>query len=328
MSSAVYPLGMRSYPSSGYTHKSSAPDQYVSWKGTGLSKTPVGITAGSMRPLTNKDYGNTFQGAFGKPRPIKHSRKGSLPRVSVKDILPTASNQEYIELDRNLNRDVRSSTNGTLVSQMITNPGGYSVKENTLETETSNCGGVCVSADYYPNVPFLTENPEPSSQSRTFCCNEERKARRRAMPASTLLKKNYKTTHIQLLEDRCKTFKQNSFNYVRVKSGSGASAQESYFVPQCYCPTSSCGQVYYKPNNTQFAKEGAVSSSTYNLRLNQNTINTNISSLPKNVIMYKNKSEPCNPARSGKNGNSKSCPMFAIYVPAKNLDGPGTQMSV
>ena len=319
MSSAVYPLGMRSYPASGYTHKSSAPDQYVSWKGTGLSKTPLGVTAGSMRPLTNKDYWNTFQGAFGKPRPIKHSRKGSLPRVSIEDIAPSVSSQEYIEIDRNLNRDVRSSTKGTLVSQMITNPGGYSVKENTLDEKNANCGGICVSANYYPNVRFLTNNPLPSSQTPTFCCNEERKARRRALPASTNLSKNYKTTHIQLLEDKCKTFKQNSFNYIKVNTSGDTSLPDTYFVPQCYCPTSSCGRVIYKPNNSQFAQRGAVSSSTYNLRLNQNAINTSNSNLPKNEIIYKNKSEPCNPAKSGKMGNSKSCPMFAIYTPAKNL---------
>ena len=127
MSTAVYPLGMKSYPASGYTQKSSAPDQYVSWKGTGLSKTPVGVTAGSVRPLTNKDYGNVFPAAFGKPRPIKHSRKGSLPSVMLSDSLST---EQTIEAERNMNRDVKSGTNGYLVSQMITNPGGFIVKQN------------------------------------------------------------------------------------------------------------------------------------------------------------------------------------------------------
>ena len=73
MSSAFYPLGMRPSPSSGYNHKSSFPQQYITWKGTGLSQTPVGITAGTIRPLTNLDYGNNFPAPFGKARPIKHS---------------------------------------------------------------------------------------------------------------------------------------------------------------------------------------------------------------------------------------------------------------
>ena len=86
MSTAKYPLGMKPTPASGYNHKSSASDQYITWKGEGLSKTPVGVTAGWIRPLTNKDYGNNFSAAFGKPRPIKHYRKGVMPTVDVSDL--------------------------------------------------------------------------------------------------------------------------------------------------------------------------------------------------------------------------------------------------
>ena len=145
MSSAVYPLGMRPVPSSGYNHKSSMSTQYVTWKGTGLSKTPTGVTSGTIRPLTNKDYGNNYPAPFGKARPIKHARKGYVPRIPVADI----------ETDRNLNRDVKSSTNGSLVKQMIDTPGGFSVKENTLSDAAPNCGAVCV---VWPLVGFETSS--------------------------------------------------------------------------------------------------------------------------------------------------------------------------
>lgn len=49
-----------------------------------------------------------------------------------------------------------------------------------------------------------------------------------------------------------------------------------------------CSQVYYKPNNPQFAKQGAVSSSTQILKLNIDTISTNAYKNPSNI--YKNKS--------------------------------------
>ena len=48
-----------------------------------------------------------------------------------------------------------------------------------------------------------------------------------------------------------------------------------------------CSQVYYKPNNPQFANQGAVSSSTRILKLNVDTISTNAYKNPKNI--YKNK---------------------------------------
>jgi hypothetical protein len=398
MSSAFYPLGMRPSPSSGYNHNSSFPQQYVTWKGTGLSQTPVGITAGTIRPLTNKDYGNNavygspfdvyvdgkfvrrgISGFWGKARPIKHARKGAIPRVAIEG---ATSYQEYIQMDRNINREVKSSSQGTLVKQMIDNPGGYSVKQNTLLNLPSNCQGICVSANLYPNIPYLTENPEPVSTSPGFCCNPEKKARRRVLPASTKLKQNYYTTHIQYMENRCKTYEQRAFNFVRpaipfsdpdAKPGSPAAEYNTYvancqpngeiyttseaalvaeillimqnegviasndaakliykqittfktlvtfiqnlpepnknsaiviydaFVLNPYTgvpitgPTDplACKLVVYKPNNAQFAQQGAVSSSTLNLKLNVTTIEKNLAHLPRNIIL-KNKAQiPC-----------------------------------
>jgi hypothetical protein len=378
MSSAFYPLGMRPSPASGYNHSSSFPQQYITWKGTGLSQTPVGITAGTIRPLTNKDYGNNFPAPFGKARPIKHARKGAIPRVAIDD---ATSYGDYIQIDRNLNREVKSSTPGTLVKQMIDNPGSYSVKQNTLLNLPSNCQGICVSANLYPNIPYLTENPEPVSTSPGFCCNEEKKARRRVLPASTNLKQNYYTTHIQYMENRCKTYEQRAFNFVRpavplsdpdAKPGSPAAEYNTYvancqpngeiytaseaalvaeillilqnegiiasndaakliyrqittfktlvtfiqnlpepnkesaiiiydsFVLNPYTgvpitgPTDplGCKLVVYKPNNYQFAQQGAVSSSTLNLKLNVTTIEKNLAHLPKTIIL-KNKAPAC-----------------------------------
>ncbi len=378
MSSAFYPLGMRPSPASGYNHKSSFPQQYITWKGTGLSQTPVGITAGTIRPLTNLDYGNNFPAPFGKPRPIKHARKGAIPRVAIDN---ATSYGDYVQLDRNINREVKSSTPGTLVKQMIDNPGSYSVKQNTLLNLPTNCQGICVSANLYPNIPYLTENPEPVSTSPTFCCNEERKARRRVLPASTNLKQNYYTTHIQYLENRCKTYEQRAFNFVRpavplsdpeAKPGSPGAEYNTYvancqpngeiytaseaalvaeillilqnegiiasndeakeiykqittfktlvtfiqnlpepnresaiiiydaFVLNPYTgvpitgPTNplGCKLVVYKPNNYQFAQQGAVSSRTLNLKLNVDTIEKNLAHLSKNYRL-KNKAPTC-----------------------------------
>ena len=242
MSTAYYPLGMRPTPASGYNHKSSTPDQYKSWKGTGLSQTPVGVTSGSVRPLTNKDYGNVFNGAFGKPRPIKHYRKGVMPRVPESDFSTANNNFEKKEINRNVNRIVTSSTQVSLVKQMIDTPGSFSVKRNTLNSSNTSCNGICVSAQYYPNLPYLTENPEPTTTSSTFCCNEEKKARKRSRPASTNLNKNYYTTHTQYMENRCQTYKQRAFNFLGPEEKAeetadgkpGAPGASSLYVANCY----------------------------------------------------------------------------------------------
>jgi len=79
-----------------------------------------------------------------------------------------------------------------------------------------------------------------------------------------------------------------------------------------------CAQVYYKPNNPQFAKQGAVSSSTRILKLNVDTISTaaalnNKKNAQTNI--YKDKTPACNPATyignpfffQGQHQNKKIC---------------------
>ena len=198
MSSAFYPLGMSSY------NNRTPQGGFKPWKGNN----PVGITSGTIRPLTNKDPGNNFPGAFGKPRPIKHARKGTTLYMPV-----NAQNEnDYITIDRNLNREVRSSTSGALVKQMIDIPGSFNITNNVVNNPDQQ--GICVVADYYPNKSYLTENPQPVSTIPTFCCNPEKKARRRVLPASTNLKKNYYTTLEQYRENRCQTYEQRAFNFV------------------------------------------------------------------------------------------------------------------
>ena len=71
MSSAFYPLGMKSYnnhvPQGGYK----------TWKGSGLYSNPVGMTAGNIRPFTNNDIRNIAIYKQGSARPIKQYRRGT-----------------------------------------------------------------------------------------------------------------------------------------------------------------------------------------------------------------------------------------------------------
>ena len=62
-----------------------------------------------------------------------------------------------------------------------------------------------------------------------------------------------------------------------------------------------CAQVFYKPNNHQYAKQGAVSSSTRILKLNVDTINTNA---------YKNRKNPSLVATSIQRGVNPNIPFI------------------
>ena len=228
MSSAFYPLGMKTYnnhvPQGGYK----------TWKGTGVFSNPVGISAGHIRPLTNKDPGNVFQTGFGLPRPIKHYRKGRVipvPPIPISDPDNKIESIETSLIDYNLNRNVKSSYGTSLgggaggfglLNQLMDTPGNYLVKENqlneisntiNLNNDCKTCQGVGLVVNYYPNNTYLTQNPETVTTTPPLCCNEERKARRRALPANTNLPKNYYTTHAQYMENRCQTYEQRAFNF-------------------------------------------------------------------------------------------------------------------
>lgn len=63
-----------------------------------------------------------------------------------------------------------------------------------------------------------------------------------------------------------------------------------------FSPKRGCAQVYYKPNNPQFAKQGGVSSSTRILKLNVDTISTSVArSRGANRNVVKEKVAACQP---------------------------------
>jgi len=248
MSSAVYPLGMNSMPASGYTHQSTYYNkQYIPWKGTGINSFPVGTAPGHIRPLTNNDPGNNFQTGFGLPRPIKHYRKGRvIPPQPVEGIpnlvINSPNNDITLNIDENglinynMNRFVKSSKGTSLgggfggsglLNEMQDKPGGYIVKINQpdevdgvtqLDKDCKTCEGVGIVATYKPNITNLTQDPEPNTTNPIWCCNQEKFAKRRAIYASTNLKKNYYTTTKQYLQNRCKTYNQKAFNFLSYRT--------------------------------------------------------------------------------------------------------------
>ena len=246
MSSATYPQGMKSY--NNHVNQGG----YVTWKGSGNQSNPVGITATNIRPLTNNDPGNVFPTGFGLARPMKHYRKGRVIPVNQmynpgllqgegEDYTFTSNNKNFTItpaseaalIERNMNRAVRSSYGASLgggaggislVSQTIAQPGSYSIKANPANEfgeesqqalDCKICNGITLVSSFAPHNSYLTENPNAQTQTPAFCCNEERKARRRVVYASTNLKKNYYTTLQQYRQNRCQTYDQRIFNFVR-----------------------------------------------------------------------------------------------------------------
>jgi hypothetical protein len=217
---------------------------YKTWKGTSINSNPSGIAHSHIRPLTNNDTGNIFPGPFGKPKPLKHYRKGRV--IKNMDVITLnkdkegeyiSNNKNYIAADEaslieyNLNRCVKSSKGTSLgggfggsglLNELQDKPGSYLVKQNPateinqnlqLNEDCTTCQGVGIVDTYYPNETYLTENPESNTQNNVLCCNQEKFALKRVIYANTNLSKNYYTTHKQYLQNRCKTYNQRIFNF-------------------------------------------------------------------------------------------------------------------
>lgn len=237
MSSAFYPQGMNTWnnrlPQGGYK----------SWKGKGVYSNPVGVTATHIRPLTNNDSGNVFPTGFGLPRPIKHYRKGTVIPVHVPILTEDPNNPgKYVEqslIEYNVNRAVKSSIGSSLgggnggtglISQLNDMPGSFIVKDNgndllnnnnddnndnnKIDNECTNCQGIGVVSSWFP-INNLTEKPQANVTNPLLCCNQQRKARQRVLGANTNVKKNYYQTNYMYLYNRCQTFQQREFNFVR-----------------------------------------------------------------------------------------------------------------
>lgn len=460
MSTAYYPQGMRAMPASGYNHKSTYFNkQYLPWKGTGIESNPVGTAPGHIRPLTNNDPGNVFQSGFGLARPIKHFRKGRVipsepitaNNLTGKDPHNNTINININEaglINYNMNRFVASSKGASLgggaggrglLNEMLDNPGSFIIKQNTvnangqfddLQQDCKTCEGIGIISSYYPNNTYLTDNPEPNTMNPVLCCNQEYKAKRRAIYASTNLKKNYYTTHKQYLQNRCKTYDQKVFNFQQprpvdvtnallqsgvtlselaaAKPGSALATSNTY-VANCFpnaeiydatedalviklltillnmgiltqaqvtyyetltnaynfdtlfnflnsLPANTkesalaefktfinnpywgvpfagpsnpngCKLTVYKPNNPQFAVQGAVDSSTRMLKLNVDTISTNAAAInnKNSFVNYeKNKAPNCNSPTVFQFQNKKLCYYKSLPEYQNPVSKPGT----
>ena len=211
MSTNYFGQGMKSYNNTVIGSSSGGPT-----KGTGQYSYPIAITSGHIRPFTNKDYRNTAPQKFGLPRPLKWQyRKGISFHRNIIDIDPNNPNV-YINTSR-----VSKTSTVNLIGLTQDQPGRYSVKHNPkteinnkeyIDKSCNNCYGIGLIINNPPGRT-LTDSPQPSVVSKKYCCNEERKALKNVIPASTILKPNYYNSHYQYLQNRCKTYQQKAFNF-------------------------------------------------------------------------------------------------------------------
>jgi hypothetical protein len=240
---------------------------YVSWKGKTFNQITSSIQ--KNRPFTNNLSSNNIIGSVD-PRGSKGGVKQSRP-------LPLKIYRREIATAPITTCNPRTS----LSIDEINSPGGYLI--NPAVSNSSSIGLVNTLDPVLPNTTYEYPGQCKAMVQNGMCQDVATNALNRVR-RSGIVKNNYYTSTKQYLESRCQSFQQNQYNFLRkgvatVKPGENASLSNQYAANQstAYCQTSiGCGMpVYYKPNNSSFAQQGGVSSSSRIARLKYNTITNN-----------------------------------------------------
>lgn len=235
---------------------------YISWKGT---------SANNVVPTWSRPLQGTEPYSIGpdfKARPIKHWRKQLIPvpnsgsGVSAIGILMDKPGSEVF-LGKNSTSDCATCSDSNSV-----------ITKSIHELEKSNTFFISPEDKFYD-----TEN------QKTVCvsCNPEANVIKRA---SSIISKNYYQDRATYLKSRCKTFKQNisgtPIEGIQYLNGSsivwptdGPTGSQNYSTLDCCSISGKASTLIYKPNNVQYACQGAVDSSDRITRLKMNTINKN-----------------------------------------------------
>ena len=106
-----------------------------------------------------------------------------------------------------------------------------------------------------------------ASNNDTCCSTPIRRS------GSTVVKKNYYQNHSKYLQSKCKTYESNSTLGAQNSNGTYKSAKCSSLYTKCNKP------VVYKPSNSGFSTQGAVSASAHLLKKRKAAITNNSASL-------------------------------------------------
>lgn len=275
--------------------------------------TAISLVPGLSRPIENGVDHNIeepgrLNGAEFKARPIKHWRRQLRPssfggtttsgsRVASIYFATTPGGEIYRANSAECSCTDSSGGNAYTISEQFTKQ-----RENSLSTQLLKP----INNDGFVQVGDPLENPGTDMNyqiltgiwnTKCISCTPETNV---IKPASTVLSKAYYTTHEAYMKSRTNTYNQkllttpiqgtNVYYYDangQLKwpsdspTGSQVYATTDPYNPQSTrtCNGRKSGTTIFKPNNRQYACQGAVDSSTRLERLKQTTVNTNAASL-------------------------------------------------
>jgi hypothetical protein len=235
---------------------------YVPWKG---NSTNNAVPSWSRPPQKTEKVPN---GPDFKARPIKHWRKQLDPTPysgsgasAIGMPFNRPGSEVFLGRDSSSNCETCSDSNAT-----ITKSSNEAEQYNTIYTYTSD-----KFFDVDTNKPVCV------------ACNPEANI---IKPSNTLVSKKYYSDRASYLKSRCKQYVQNlsgkpieNIQYLNgnnpVWPSDSPNGSQVFSTNDCCKVSGVPSTLIYKPNNNQYAKQGAVDSSDRITRLKLNTINKN-----------------------------------------------------
>lgn len=285
---------------SNYNKKSITPYKNTSYKTTDSfdNKTSINSKDASVnynyivpaysRPLTGMEDGGISSSTwYPSARPIKHWRKQLNPRP-----------------DSNGNSISGSNGRRAGIGMSMDIPGGSSILGKASDcSKTSECTKTStmlsdnilrpVSDKIYPSSPSDKYYDASNNEIVCVACNPEVDALKLVKPASTIISKKYYSDRKAYLQSRCLLYDQKlsgnkipgitywntTLNQPILPSNDLIYGTQNRATENCLNCTNTVrnntNTTIYKPSNFQYAKQGAVDSSSRITRLKYNTITKN-----------------------------------------------------
>lgn len=203
------------------------------------------------------------------PQPIKHYRK-EIGNVNVRYPLQS---KRLISIDE------------------LNSPGGQLMINGYVSDQPHGLDKMVISENDVRIINNTTEHPGLCKNGGGGACLDIATNARRRIRSSGVIKKGYNMTSYEYLNNRNKSFQQNSFQYLQIGNSSAkpgtADAAANTYRTQSYINStaalydnSGCNppitNVYFKPSNWRFSQQGSVDSSSYTLRRKFDSVVNNI----------------------------------------------------
>jgi len=241
------------------------------------------------------DYNLDFRGPFGKAYPMKHWRRQlsmngksgrSKALVSLSERPGGTVFRGYKSDGTNCSCDIDENNIYITFDNKFLQSTSKSIKPQTPSTladtnsnKINNNGAIQIGEIGTPNSYQIQTGVY---ETKPLCYSKEKDARKR-IRSVTKLSKSYFSSTKQYLKNKGNLFEQklstnniSGNDYTNKNIGDRSTQFSTNNCTNPYQTGRNCNNVtYYNPNNTQYAKQGAVDSSTRLLKLNLDTITKN-----------------------------------------------------